>query len=92
MSNNNNKLRKETVLPASGSVPQNVSSDASVGGTAGGFGTDKDSLKARLSEIKSQQKGLNSEAKGIQKQLTKMSAAAKKKKTTTSAKKKTGRK
>lgn len=92
MSNNNNKLRKETVLPASGSVPQNVSSDASVGGTTGGgFGTDKDSLKARLSEIKTQQKGLNSEAKGIQKQLTKISTAAKKKKTATS-KKKTGRK
>lgn len=88
MSNNNNKLRKEVVLPATGSVPQNVSSDAA---TNGGFDTDKDSLKARLSEIKTQQKGLNTEAKGIQKQLTKMSASAKKKKTAAS-KKKTGRK
>lgn len=80
MSNNNGKLRKEVVLPPSGS------------GAANGSGsTDKDSLKARLSEISSQTKLLGKEATGIKKQLAKISASGKKKNKTTT-KKKSGKK
>lgn len=77
MSNNNNKLRKEVVLPASGSGVQTTV------GTAAN--SDKTILKLRLSEIKLQVKSLTSESKAIEKQLT----ASKKKAATVSKSKKT---
>lgn len=82
MSNNNGKLRKEVVLPPSGSGAVT---------TNNGVSTDKDSLKARLSEINSQTKLLGKEATGIKKQLAKISASTTKKKKTTT-KKKSGKK
>lgn len=83
MSNNNGKLRKEVVLPPSGSGSA----------TNNGVSTDKDSLKARLSEISSQTKLLGKEATGIKKQLAKISASSKKKKTVKkTTRKKSGKK
>lgn len=83
MSNNNGKLRKEVVLPPSGSGAA----------TNNGVSTDKDSLKARLSEISSQTKLLGKEATGIKKQLAKISASSKKKKTVKkTTRKKSGKK
>lgn len=84
MSNNNGKLRKEVVLPPSGSGAA----------TNNGVSTDKDSLKARLSEISSQTKLLGKEATGIKKQLAKISASAAKKKKTVkkTTRKKSGKK
>lgn len=74
MSNNNNKLRKEVVLPPSGS--------GAATGTAAVGTSDKATLKARLSELKTQIKGLTSEAKVVEKQLSKQKTAATSKKKT----------
>jgi len=83
LSNNNGKLRKEVVLPPSGSGAA----------TNNGVSTDKDSLKSRLSEISSQTKLLGKEATGIKKQLAKISSSSKKKKTVKkTTRKKSGKK
>lgn len=83
MSNNNNNrgLRKEVVLPPTGSGAQNI-------GT-GGNNADKLALKQRLSEIKTQQKALATETKGIQKQLAPKKKAPSNKTTVATAKKTT---
>ena len=79
---NNKGLRKEVVLPPTGSAAQNI-------GT-GGNAVDKLALKQRLSEIKTQQKALNTETKGIQKQLAPKKKASSNK--TSTAKKTTSKK
>lgn len=81
MSNNNKGLKREVVLPPSGSGAQTIVGNNGL--------SDKAQLKQRLVEIKTEQRTLTSEAKGIQKQLTKMSAPKKKSVNKTVSKKKT---
>jgi len=86
LSNNNNKLRKETVLPPSGSNTETLGT----GGTP--LSSSTADPKTRLSEIKNEVKGLQGQIKTLQREEKGIKSAQAKSKASAKKKNKSGKK
>ena len=92
MSNTNNKLRIEVVLPASGTNNASVSPNDGTIQTGNNVSTDP---KVRLTEIKNEVKGLQGQIKTLQREekgIKTAQAKTKAKKSASAKKKKSGKK